>query len=485
MAGFGRLTVTSCKPVGIIQTTHQYDVTVKFEIGFDWGGWNYDGAPYSITCDGQTQSGSTTFAIESGGGTVVYQTIATKTFRITMPTSGQTKKISISATINTYTNPPTISASTTYNCPAVTWQYTITYNTNGISGITNMPSAQTKNHNTNINISSKIPNRPGYIFKGWSISNTSNIVSYSAGSLYTENKNITLYPVWSIADLIDFNFTKPNYTVNDNGNGIVTESSLSSLKINITTKYTQNNYLIPFYFKIMDMRGQFSSVRGPYTAKDFTQSSEQYILIEGKNILNSLMNYRNEKETKFKLLICTGDSTFSPLITITKDIIVNLVDFSYVRPDYSSFELYRISSTQAHLKLDILYSKSYGNLTSPKIKYRIDKDSLYTTLSLSGSGNRYSYSGNINIKDQNSHTLEIIADEGINIFTTTFRIGLLNDETIELYKENNTLKCVEIIENDSLNGFVKGGRAYASEFIETNEGMYIGNKFYFGEIIEK
>lgn len=68
MAGYGRVGVSAVRPVRNIQETHQYDVDVRFDIGFDWGGYNYNPAPYRITCDGQTQSGSQAFSIPSGGG---------------------------------------------------------------------------------------------------------------------------------------------------------------------------------------------------------------------------------------------------------------------------------------------------------------------------------------------------------------------------------------------------------------------------------
>ena len=47
MAATGRISVTSVRAVGVIQSTHQYDVTVKFEIAFNYGGWNTSGASYT------------------------------------------------------------------------------------------------------------------------------------------------------------------------------------------------------------------------------------------------------------------------------------------------------------------------------------------------------------------------------------------------------------------------------------------------------
>ena len=70
--------------------------------------------------------------------------------------------------------------------------YTVTYNANGGSGA---PSAQTKVYGTNLTLSSTIPTRTGYTFKGWATS-ASGSVAYVAGATYTSNSEATLYAVW-------------------------------------------------------------------------------------------------------------------------------------------------------------------------------------------------------------------------------------------------------------------------------------------------
>lgn len=135
MAGTGRIYVTAVRGVGDVNLTHKYDVDIRFDIAFDFGGYNYGGAPYSMSCDGQNTSGSAAFAVGSGGGQWIWTNIGgTKTFRITMPTSGQSKKIGFSATVNTGVNPATISASGEYTLSAITWEHTVSYNANGGTG---------------------------------------------------------------------------------------------------------------------------------------------------------------------------------------------------------------------------------------------------------------------------------------------------------------------------------------------------------------
>lgn len=196
MAGTGRIYVTAVRGVGDANLTHQYDVDIRFDIAFDWGGYNYGGAPYSMSCDGQNTSGSATFAVGSGGGNWIWTNIGgTKTFRITMPTSGQPKNIGFSATINTGINPSTISASGSYALSAITWEHTVSYNANGGTGA---PGSQKKIYGSNLTLSSARPTRDGYVFMSWATSSAGE-VSYMPGSTYGTDVDITLYAVWKIA----------------------------------------------------------------------------------------------------------------------------------------------------------------------------------------------------------------------------------------------------------------------------------------------
>lgn len=196
MAGTGRIYVTAVRGVGDVNLTHQYDVDIRFDIAFDWGGYNYGGAPYNMSCDGQNTSGSATFAVGSGGGKWIWTNIGgTKTFRITMPKSGQPKTIGFSATINTGISPPTISASGSYALSAITWEHTVSYNANGGTGA---PGSQKKIYGSNLTLSSARPTRDGYVFMGWATSSAGE-VSYMPGSTYGTDVDITLYAVWKIA----------------------------------------------------------------------------------------------------------------------------------------------------------------------------------------------------------------------------------------------------------------------------------------------
>ncbi len=203
MAGTGRIYVTAVRGVGDVNLTHKYDVDIRFDIAFDFGGYNYGGAPYSMSCDGQNTSGSATFAVGSGGGQWIWTNIGgTKTFRITMPTSGQSKKIGFSATVNTGVNPATISASGEYTLSAITWEHTVSYNANGGTGA---PDTQKKIYGSVLTLSSVRPTRDGYVFMGWATSSAGD-VAYMPGATYGADADVTLYAVWQIA------YIKPTIT---------------------------------------------------------------------------------------------------------------------------------------------------------------------------------------------------------------------------------------------------------------------------------
>lgn len=72
--------------------------------------------------------------------------------------------------------------------------YHIQYKANGGEGA---PAEQTKIKDETITLSSTTPTRTGYVFAGWGTSATSKSPTYQPGAAYSENKDITLYALWS------------------------------------------------------------------------------------------------------------------------------------------------------------------------------------------------------------------------------------------------------------------------------------------------
>lgn len=85
----------------------------------------------------------------------------------------------------------TMSVTVSYNIPALA-KYTVTYDANGGYDV---PESQVKHYDKTLTLTTTIPVRDGYIFKGWSTSSSGD-VEYLAGGNYTSNETITLYAVW-------------------------------------------------------------------------------------------------------------------------------------------------------------------------------------------------------------------------------------------------------------------------------------------------
>lgn len=252
--GYSRLTVTSVTAVGNIQSTHQYNVTVKFEIAISPYGRNETGgAKYSITING-SNSGSKSCTFNSSGG---YVTIGSYTKPVTMDKSGQAKTINISAALNTGISPSSISGSTTYELPAVTWQWVVSYNANGGSGA---PPSQTKTYGSNLTLSSTKPTRTGYTFLGWSTDKNATSATYQPGGSYTSNSGATLYAVWKIN----------TYTVSYDANGgsgapgSQTKTYGATLTLS-STEPTRTNYNFKGWSKDKNAATPTYSAGGVYT----------------------------------------------------------------------------------------------------------------------------------------------------------------------------------------------------------------------------
>ena len=252
--GYSRITVTSVTAVGTIQSTHQYNVTVMFEIAISPYGRNETGgAKYSITIDG-SNSGSKSCTFNSRGG---YVTIGSYTKPVTMDKSGQAKTINISAALSTGISPSSISGSMTYELPAVTWQWAVSYNANGGSGA---PASQTKTYESNLTLSSTKPTRTGHTFLGWSTDKNATTATYQPGGLYTSNSGATLYAVWKIN----------TYTVSYDANGGSGAPSSQTKTYGATltlskTKPTRTNYNFKGWSKDKSATSPTYSAGGVYT----------------------------------------------------------------------------------------------------------------------------------------------------------------------------------------------------------------------------
>ena len=84
--------------------------------------------------------------------------------------------------------------------------YEVKYDANGGG---NAPASQTKTEDVTLILTSTIPTRYGYAFKGWATNPNATSATYQAGGSYTANESVTLYAVWEIK----------TYTVSFDANG--------------------------------------------------------------------------------------------------------------------------------------------------------------------------------------------------------------------------------------------------------------------------
>ena len=84
--------------------------------------------------------------------------------------------------------------------------YEVKYDVNGGG---NTPASQTKTENVTLILTSTIPTRYGYTFRGWATTSTATTADYQSGGSYTANESVTLYAVWEIN----------TYTVSFDANG--------------------------------------------------------------------------------------------------------------------------------------------------------------------------------------------------------------------------------------------------------------------------
>ena len=96
--------------------------------------------------------------------------------------------------------------------------YTVSYNANGGSGA---PASQTKWYGETLYLSSTLPTRTGYNFKGWAWSSSPNTVSFQPGAAYIADSGATLMAVWENAG---------PYTITYNPKGGISGEITSQIK---------------------------------------------------------------------------------------------------------------------------------------------------------------------------------------------------------------------------------------------------------------
>lgn len=167
-------------------------VTWKVKYSKSSGTYNNNGVKYYVNVDGnRVKSG--TWKPKKG---TTSGTIASGTTTIKHNVDGTHAQIRAYAKVyDTGFSPSSADDYSPYlSLPTIKRTYTVSYNANGGTGA---PASQTKTYGVNLTLSSTIPTRAGYAFKGWATSSTG-AVAYPAGGTYSDNSAVTLYAVWEL-----------------------------------------------------------------------------------------------------------------------------------------------------------------------------------------------------------------------------------------------------------------------------------------------
>lgn len=196
-------------------------------VDYTWGATDYStGSGQQVktvsTSDLIALVGSRNYTYTKGHSAVLKTVFATTTLNHVSSSGG-----------GSAVNGKTSTASVSFSVSART-SYTVSFNANGGSGA---PANQVKWYNETLTLSTAIPTRANYIFKGWGTSSTATTISYSPGASYTENAALTLYAIWEkvyiapIIESIDVHRTETSSStaVDEEGNYmIVTLKNYSS-----------------------------------------------------------------------------------------------------------------------------------------------------------------------------------------------------------------------------------------------------------------
>lgn len=212
VGGYGRI---GLEITGISATNTNYTFTVNI---WFWSKYSVDDSSNSLYYNNLVSTGEATYkdplkqpgriltTVASGEGwsTSNQKLLATYTYTYSKTKDIQTRYLYAKLTDVDRVG-GTMYVSRTWNVLMLNY-YSVIYNANGGSGA---PSSQVKWYGENLTLSTSIPTRSGYIFKGWATSASATSAAYSAGGTYSANAAVTLYAVWQAR----------TYTVTYNANG--------------------------------------------------------------------------------------------------------------------------------------------------------------------------------------------------------------------------------------------------------------------------
>ncbi|MBO5182813.1 MAG: InlB B-repeat-containing protein [Bacilli bacterium] len=229
--------------------------------------------------------------------------------------------------------------------------YKVEYDSNGGE---NVPENQMKYENVDLTITSDIPTKEGYKFKGWSDSKTDGTIKYTPESNYTLDKDILLYAVWEINTYkLDLSYNVDGTWYYEGYNNRI----LTGIKVDGIDKGYLNDFdLNVGYGKEYEIYGfKLDGVNIPY--------SKKYI-VDGTNHLNIsfytinfVVNNNEYGEVDTQNLIVLPGTTFEPLastltLSDSRKVKASLKNLEGYTTEFSNFT-YNPNSTTINSKTTI------------------------------------------------------------------------------------------------------------------------------------
>ena len=187
--------------------------------------------------------------------------------------------------------------------------YKITYDANGGTGAPS-PTSYTYATSGTTTLSSTIPTRSGYIFKGWSTSKTATSATYSAGQAWNKNNanNYTLYAVW---ENVNYSLTVSEGLIMNEENKVI---KVPILKVPITT--FKNHISANTTFNVLDKSNAAISGRGYLLTSDVlalgtgSNITNYTILVLGDVNSDALINRQDVSELTRYILTGSGNKKY-------------------------------------------------------------------------------------------------------------------------------------------------------------------------------
>lgn len=360
-------------------------------------------------------------------------------------------------------------ASLSYTVPKPT--YTISYNATGGTGA---PSNQTKTYGTNLTLSSTVPTKAGYKFKGWATSETGEAVYYPNGT-YSTNASITLYAVWQVATLIQMSFpwTYDYYISNDNFG----KAFLTDIAIPFTLIVDSDNSSSDFYYDVYYSYNNAEKQSSDGVIKVPSSSLTGTMFLRGKDIKDYIKS--NDNITFINIVVKTYTSEISEDTMSTYSMSIPIT--YYIKSSIKVIQSYRDSDDTLNLRVVINYPGSYDSSKCiPDIYF---KDALLEATPSSTSAivdiktpgenlREYNYKFNL---DQvfGRGTITVKYDDGLfNTSASGIITGSISEQTIYINK-NGSIQGFEFIEQDNSDVyFYRNGSVQSSEFIEKDDPLF-------------